>query len=80
MAESPLYGGRVLMLAAVTPAELLPWTASADVSVIAIQPTTVNHRHTTPQKLFESIANGVPVVASEPRRLRGPGGRGEDRG
>jgi glycosyltransferase involved in cell wall biosynthesis len=32
---------------------------------MAIQPTTLNHRHTTPQKLFESFASGVPVVASD---------------
>ena len=41
------------------------WTASADVLVMAIQPTTLNHRYTTPQKLFESLAAGVPVVASD---------------
>ena len=33
--------------------------------VMAIQPTSTNHRFTTPQKLFESIAAGVPVVASD---------------
>ena len=32
---------------------------------MAIQPTTLNHRYTTPQKLFESLAAGVPVVASD---------------
>jgi glycosyltransferase involved in cell wall biosynthesis len=33
--------------------------------VMAIQPTTLNHRYTTPQKLFEALAAGVPVVASD---------------
>jgi glycosyltransferase involved in cell wall biosynthesis len=64
VAEAP-YAGRVAILPSVLPSELLDWTASADVSVMAIQPSSVNHRYTTPQKLFESIAAGVPVVASD---------------
>jgi glycosyltransferase involved in cell wall biosynthesis len=64
-ASSPPYTGRVHLLPAVPPEELLMWTASADALVMAIQPTTLNHRHTTPQKLFESLASGVPVVASD---------------
>ena len=62
---SPPYIGRVFVLPAVPPGELLQWSASADVMVMPIQPTTVNHRFTTPQKLFEAIAAGVPVVASD---------------
>jgi glycosyltransferase involved in cell wall biosynthesis len=61
----PRYVGRVMLLPPVPPDELLEWTASADVSVMAIQPTSVNHLFTTPQKLFESLAAGVPVVASD---------------
>jgi glycosyltransferase involved in cell wall biosynthesis len=53
------------VLPAVPPEALLAWTASADVMVMAIQPNTTNHRFTTPQKLWEAIASGVPVVASD---------------
>jgi glycosyltransferase involved in cell wall biosynthesis len=61
----PPYAGRVHWLPPVHPSELVPWTASADVMLMPIQPTSLNHRFTTPQKLFESIAAGVPVVASD---------------
>lgn len=57
--------GRVFFLDPVPPEDLLDWTASADVMLMAIQPTTVNHRFTTPQKLWEAIAAGVPVVATD---------------
>jgi glycosyltransferase involved in cell wall biosynthesis len=65
LARTPRYAGRVLAVEPVPPAELLDWTASSDVMLVAIQPTTLNHRYTTPNKLWEAIAAGVPVVASD---------------
>ncbi|MBA2300973.1 MAG: glycosyltransferase [Chloroflexi bacterium] len=59
------FKDRVFVLPPVRPSELLEWTASSDVMVMAIQPTSLNHRYTTPQKLFEALAAGVPVVASD---------------
>ncbi|MBI2763959.1 MAG: glycosyltransferase family 4 protein [Chloroflexi bacterium] len=56
---------RISLLPAVAPAELLEWVASADVVVIPIQGDTLNHRLATPNKLFEALAAGVPVVASD---------------
>lgn len=56
---------RVHLLDAVPPADLADWVASADVAVVAIQPTTLNHRLSTPNKLFEALGAGVPVVASD---------------
>lgn len=57
--------GRVRLLPAVPPVELLGWVAAADVVAMPIQPSTLNHRLTTPNKLFEAMAAGVPVVASD---------------
>jgi glycosyltransferase involved in cell wall biosynthesis len=38
--------------------------------VMPIQPTSLNHQFTTPQKLFESLAAGVPVVVSDMPGMR----------
>ncbi|OGN84007.1 MAG: hypothetical protein A2X23_04000 [Chloroflexi bacterium GWC2_73_18] len=64
LAADPRFGGRLFVLDAVPPDELLEWTASADVSLIPTQPGTLNNRLTSPNKLFESLAAGVPVVVS----------------
>ena len=64
-AADPVLAGRLRVLPAVPPSELIGWVASADVAAMPIQPTTLNHRLTTPNKLFEAMAAGVPVVASD---------------
>jgi len=63
-ASGPL-AGRLHVLDAVPPSELPLWLAGADVGVMPIQPTTLNHRLSTPNKLFGCIGAGVPVVASD---------------
>lgn len=64
-AAEPGLAGRLHVLPAVPPTELIEWVASADVVAMPIQPTTLNHRLTTPNKLFEAMAAGVPVIASD---------------
>jgi glycosyltransferase involved in cell wall biosynthesis len=54
----------VVVLPPVPPDELLPWTASADVTFVGQPPRTLNQRYNLPNKLFESLMAGVPVVVS----------------
>jgi glycosyltransferase involved in cell wall biosynthesis len=62
---------RVALLPSVPLAELLAHTAEADVGVTLLQDTCENHRLALPNKLFEYIAAGVPVVASALPEIRG---------
>ncbi|HET9436061.1 MAG TPA: glycosyltransferase [Candidatus Limnocylindrales bacterium] len=64
-AVDPAHGGRIHVLPPVDPSEVGAWVAGADVGVMPIAPTTRNHRLSTPNKLFECLSAGVPVVASD---------------
>ena len=59
------WENRAHVLEPVLPSDLLPWVASADVGAMPLQPTTLNLRLSTPNKLFECLAAGTPVVASD---------------
>jgi glycosyltransferase involved in cell wall biosynthesis len=61
----PRFNGRIHVLPAVAPDALLDWLNDADVEVMPIQPSTLNHRLSTPNKLFEAIGAGVPVVVPD---------------
>ena len=64
-AADPGMDGRIRVMPAVPPAELHDWVAAADVAAMPIQGDTLNHRLTTPNKLFEAMAAGVPAVVSD---------------
>jgi glycosyltransferase involved in cell wall biosynthesis len=62
LVAEPRFGGRLHVLDAVDPSVLLDWVAGADVGVIPGQRSTLNHLLSSPNKLFESLAAGVPVA------------------
>ena len=70
MAASGRYGGRLHVVGPVPPEEVVGWVSGADVDVMALQPSTLNHVLSTPNKLFEALAGGVPVVVSDFPGLR----------
>ena len=62
---------RVFLVPAVPQDELLRWTAAADVGIIPYQAVDTNTLYCSPNKLFEYIVAGVPVIANDLPFLRG---------
>lgn len=56
---------RVFFKEAVPQSELLSWTASADIGVIPYPPVDLNSYLCTPNKLFEYMQAGLPMVAND---------------
>lgn len=49
---------------AVPPGELLGYTASADYGVLFYEDNCLNHRYCSPNKMFEYLMAGIPVLSS----------------
>jgi glycogen synthase len=60
-----LLGSRARLLPFTPPDELRALTATADVGVCLLEPITESVRLALPNKLFEYLAAGVPVVVSD---------------
>lgn len=60
--EDPHFAGRHRTLPARHPDELLAWTASADVALVPLPPVSVNQRLSSPNKFWEALLAGTPVV------------------
>ena len=56
--------GRIALVDAVAPTELLALTVDADVGFVGQPPRTLNQRLNLANKLFEYIGSGVPVVVA----------------
>ena len=64
------FRGRLVIRPLVAQTELLTWLSGADVAVIAFRPDSLNRYYSTPNRLFESLAAGVPVVVSDFPEMR----------
>ncbi len=60
--RDPRFEGRHFTLPAVHPDELPEWTASADVALVTLPPVSVNQRESTPNKFWEALLVGTPIV------------------
>ncbi len=60
--RDPRYAGRHVTLPPVHPDEVPAWTASADVSIVAVPANSLNQRLSSPNKFWESLTAGTPVV------------------
>jgi glycosyltransferase involved in cell wall biosynthesis len=58
----PSFADRHYTLPAVHPDDVPAWTASADVSIIAVPANSLNQRLSTPNKFWESLTAGTPIV------------------
>jgi glycosyltransferase involved in cell wall biosynthesis len=61
---------RVHLHPAVPQSELVAFSSSADAGIIPYQATCLNNYYCTPNKLFEFIAAGLPILASDLPELR----------
>lgn len=61
---------RVKMLDAVPPKELIRYTSSADLGVIPYENLCLNNYLSTPNKVWEYIASGIPFAASDFPQMR----------
>ncbi len=70
LVERKGMASRVHLHPAVAQARLLEVTAAADAGVIPYQAICLNNYYCTPNKLFEFIAAGLPILASDLPELR----------
>ncbi len=67
------WSDKVRFLGRIEPQDILAVTAGADLGVIPYQPIDLNHRLCSPNKFFEYIQTGVPVLAHELPFFQGMG-------
>jgi len=65
IAEEEGLGDRVRFLGRIEPDRIMSLTRGADLGVIPYQPVDLNHEFCSPNKFFEFVQAGVPIVAHD---------------
>lgn len=68
--QAAVLGPRAHFLGFIPPDQLLAYTAGADLGVLLIEPLTESLRLALPNKLFEYLMAGLPVLASPGPEMR----------
>ncbi len=63
--EMKRLAGRFFIIDPVPPKDIIEWTSSADIGIAAIENSCLNYYYCMPNKLFEYIQAGLPVVVSD---------------
>jgi glycosyltransferase involved in cell wall biosynthesis len=69
-ADEDAYRGRLYVVPAVPISDLPNWVCDADAGIIAFQPVDRNNVLGTPNKLFEYMEAGVPMIVSDFPEMR----------
>jgi glycosyltransferase involved in cell wall biosynthesis len=63
------FGDRVQLVGRIPADEIVPRLAESDVSAVLIEPISLSYRLSAPNKFFESMMAGTPVVTSDVPQL-----------